>query len=44
MITAGLFAQWMRTGLIGLRLRDACDPKSGRFIMPLPGQDQRWQC
>jgi hypothetical protein len=44
MITAGLFAQWMRIQFIGLRVRDAYDPKSGQFVMPFPGQDQRLQC
>jgi hypothetical protein len=44
MITAGLFAQWLRIQFIGLRLRDACDPKSGQFVMPFPGHDQRLQC
>lgn len=44
MITAGLFGQWLRIQFIGLRVRDACDPKSGNFVMPLPGQDQRLQC
>jgi DDE superfamily endonuclease len=44
MITAGLFSQWMRIQFIGLRVRDACNPKSGNFVMPLPGQDQRLQC
>ena len=44
MITAGLFAQWMRIQFTGLRLRDAYNPKSGNFVMPFPGQDQRLQC
>jgi hypothetical protein len=44
MITAGLFGQWLRIQFIGLPVRDACDPKSGQFVMPLPGQDQRLQC
>jgi hypothetical protein len=44
MITAGLFGQWLRIQFIGLRVRDACDPKSGQFVMPFPGQDQRLQC
>jgi len=44
MITAGLFAQWMRIQFIGLRVRNAFDPKSGNFVMPFPGQDQRLQC
>lgn len=44
MITAGLFGQWMRIRFIGLRVRDACNPKSGNFVMPFPGQDQRLQC
>jgi len=43
-ITAGLFGQWMRIQFIGLRVRDACNPKSGNFVMPFPGQDQRLQC
>ena len=44
MITAGLFAQWLRMQFIGLPVRDAYDSKSGQFVMPLPGQDQRLQC
>jgi hypothetical protein len=44
MITAGLFGQWMRIQFIGLRVRNAFDPKSGNFVMPFPGQDQRLQC
>jgi hypothetical protein len=44
MITAGLFAQWLRMQFIGLPVRDAYDPKSGQFVMPFPGQDQRLQC
>ena len=28
-ITAGLFAQWLRIKFIGLRMRGAYDPKSG---------------
>ena len=44
MITAGLFAQWLRTQFIGLRVRQAYDAKSGQFVMPFPGQDQRLQC
>lgn len=44
MITAGLFGQWMRIQFIGLRVRDAYDAKSGNFVMPFPGQDQRLQC
>jgi DDE superfamily endonuclease len=44
MITAGLFGQWLRMQFIGLRVRDACNPKSGHFVMPFPGQDQRLQC
>ena len=44
MITAGLFGQWLRIQFIGLRVRDACHPKSGNFVMPFPGQDQRLQC
>ena len=44
MITAGLFGQWLRIQFIGLAVRDAYDPKSGNFVMPFPGQDQRLQC
>jgi len=44
MITAGLFGQWMRIQFIGLPVRDAYDRKSGQFVMPFPGQDQRLQC
>jgi len=44
MITAGLFGQWMRIQFVGLRVRSAFDPKSGNFVMPFPGQDQRLQC
>jgi hypothetical protein len=44
MITAGLFGQWMRIQFIGLRVRDAYNPKSGHFQMPFPDQDQRLQC
>jgi DDE superfamily endonuclease len=44
LITAGLFGQWMRIQFIGLRVRNAFDPKSGNFVMPFPGQDQRLQC
>jgi hypothetical protein len=44
MITVGLFGQWLRIQFIGLRVRNACDPKSGQFVMPLFGQDQRLQC
>jgi len=44
MITAGLFGQWLRMQFIGLPVRDAYDPKSGQFVMPFPGQDQRLQC
>ena len=44
MITAGLFAQWLRIQFIGLRVRDACNAKSAHFVMPFPGQDQRLQC
>jgi hypothetical protein len=44
MITAGLFGQWMRIQFIGLRVRSAFDLKSGNFVMPFPGQDQRLQC
>jgi hypothetical protein len=40
-ITAGLFGQWMRIQFIGLRVRDAYNPKSDQFVMPIPGQDQR---
>jgi hypothetical protein len=43
LITAGLFGQWMRIQFIGLRVRNAFDPKSGNFVMPFPGQDQRLQ-
>jgi hypothetical protein len=41
MITAGLFAQWLRMQFIGLPVRDAYDPKSGQFVMPFP---ERWNC
>jgi hypothetical protein len=44
MITAGLFGQWMRIQFIGLHVRDAYDAKSGQFVLPFPGQDQRLQC
>ena len=44
MITAGLFGQWMRIQFIGLPVRDAYDLKSGQFVMPSPGQDQRLRC
>jgi hypothetical protein len=44
MITAGLVAQWLRMQFIGLPVRDAYDPKSGQFVMPFPGKDQRLQC
>ncbi|MEF8759252.1 MAG: transposase [Candidatus Accumulibacter sp. UW25] len=44
MITAGLFAQWFLIQFIGLPLHEAYDPKSGQFVMPFPGQDQRLQC
>lgn len=44
MITAGLFGQWMRIQFIGLRVRDAYNAKSGQFVMPFPGQDQRLRC
>ena len=44
MITAGLFGQWLRIQFIGLAVRDAYDPKSGNFVMPFPGKDQRLQC
>lgn len=44
LITAGLFGQWMRIQFIGLRVRGAFDQKSGHFVMPFPGQDQRLQC
>jgi hypothetical protein len=44
MLTAGLFAQWLRIQFIGLRVREAYDAKSGQFVMPFPGQDQRLQC
>ena len=35
-ITAGLFATWMRYQFTGLRLRDAYRPKSRQFILPEP--------
>lgn len=35
MITAGLFGQWMRIQFIA---------KSGQFVLPFPGQDQRLPC
>ena len=44
LITAGLFGQWMRIQFIGLRVRSSFDQKSGNFMMPFPGQDQRLQC
>jgi hypothetical protein len=44
MISAGLFAQWLRMQFIGLPVRGAYDPKSGQFVMPVPGHDQRLQC
>jgi hypothetical protein len=44
MITAGLFGQWLRSQFVGLRVRNACAPKPGQFVMPFPGQDQRLQC
>lgn len=44
MIAAGLFGHWIRIQFIGLRGRDAYDAKSGNFVMPFPGQDQRLQC
>ncbi|WP_297461957.1 transposase [Ferrovum sp.] len=44
MITAGLFGQWLRIRFIGLPVRHAYNPKSGNFVMPFPGQDQRLQC
>jgi hypothetical protein len=44
LVTAGLFAQWLRIQFIGLRVRDACNPKSGNFVMPFPASDQRLQC
>jgi hypothetical protein len=44
MITAGLFGQWLRIQFIGLRVRDAYNAKSGQFLMPFSGQDQRLQC
>jgi len=44
MRTAGLFAQCLRIQFIGLPGRDAYDPKSGQFVMPFLGQDQRLQC
>lgn len=43
-ITAGLFGQWMRIHFIGLRVRNAYNPKSGNFVMPFPAQDQRLHC
>jgi len=36
MITAGLFSQWLRFQFIGIRVRDACHPKPGNFVMPFP--------
>jgi len=36
--------QWMRIQFIGLRVRHAYNPKSGNFVMPFPGQDQRLRC
>ncbi len=36
MITAGLFGQWLRIQFIGLRVRDAYDPKSGQVVMLSP--------
>ncbi len=44
MITAGLFGQWMQIQFIGLRVRNAYNAKSGQFLMPFSGQDQRLQC
>ena len=44
MIMAGVFGQWVGIQFIGLRLHDACRPKSGNFVMPFPDQDQRLQC
>jgi len=44
LITAGLFCQWMRIQFIGPRVRSAFDTKSGHFVMPFPGKDQRLQC
>jgi len=44
MITAGLFGQWLRIQFIGLQVRDAYNPKSGKFAMRIPAQDQRLQC
>jgi hypothetical protein len=44
LITAGLFSQWMRIQFIGLRVRNAYNPKSGNFVMPFPVQDQRLHC
>ena len=44
LITGGLFGQWMRIQFIGLRVRSAFDRKSGHFVMPFPGQNQRLQC
>lgn len=43
-ITAGLFAQWLRVQFLGLHVRGAYDPKSGQFVMPIPGADLRRRC
>lgn len=43
-ITAGLFAQWMRIQFTGVPVRDAYNAKSRHFVMPIPGQDQRLRC
>ena len=44
LITAGLFAQWLRIQFTGLAVRSAYEAKSGQFEMPMPAQDQRMQC
>ena len=44
LITAGLFAQWLRIQFTGLAVRSAYEAKSGQFAMPMPAQDQRMQC
>lgn len=43
-ITAGLFAAWMRSHFTGLRIRDAYDPKSRKFRMPEPPHRTRRHC
>jgi hypothetical protein len=43
-ITAGLFAQWLRIQFTGLRLRHAYNHKSRQFNMPFPAQNQRSLC